>query len=114
MTNIKKLLLFCRASDNTLIIHYEDLHDNFEENLKKMSLFLGLDNPDEAKLSALREKTGLNNMKARYEATSTEKDMIRKGGKGDWRNSMSPEMVKKFDDLTKKVFGGDPIANKFL
>lgn len=103
-----------KTSDNTLIIHYEDLHDNFDENLKKMSSFLGLEDPDEAKLLALREKTGLNNMKARYEATSTEKDMIRKGGKGDWQNSMTPEMVKKFDNVTKKVFGEDPIVNKFL
>ena len=100
--------------DSTLTIHYEDIHDHFDETLNKLSQFLGLEPPDETKLLALREKTGLEHMKARYEARTDKLGLVRKGRMRDWQKIMSKEMVERFDAMTRKVFADAPIVNKFL
>ena len=53
-------------------------------------------------------------MKKRYSEPIRTKDFVNKGEKEAWKSQMSPEIAKRFDELTEKFFQDDPLKAKFM
>ena len=103
-----------RNSENMLLMHYEDLHDHFEEQVSRLTSFLDLTPLSENQLESLRKNTHVSVMKERYSDASRIKDFVDKGEKEAWGSQMSPEIAARFDELTEQFFKDDPIKSKFM
>jgi len=105
----------CRENpENNLMIHYEQLHESFEETIDQLASFLGLQQLNAENKAALKSMTNIDSMKQRYEKDSEEKDMIRKGKMNGWVSKFTPEMAAKYDEKTRQVFEDEEIYKKFI
>ena len=113
----KRQRYFCRENPSTnLVIHYEDLHSNFEGEIFKLADFLQIERPNSTTTCSLRELTSVNSMKARIEVHNDfkGKGLINKGEMHVWKNEFPAEFVEKFDKLTRETFADDRIFERFI
>lgn len=82
------------APDKVLVASYERLHADFDGEVARIALFLGLA-PSPERLARVRERTSLGQLRQHYgeEARETRARFYRKGEVGDWQNHMTPAML---------------------
>ena len=105
-----------RDQDNVLFLTYEEMKKNQEGAIKRTAKFLGKSVTEE-QVAGLCEHLKFSTMAAnpavnmedfflKTDATENENKFIRKGKVGDWRNYMSEELSKRFDEwITKHLHG---------
>lgn len=101
-----------RHEPNVMFIKYEDMKNDVKGMIRKTATFLEKPITDE-QVDTLAEHVSFSNMKKNpavnlqgfmdlkhgkdfYQRSG--KSFIRKGEVGGWKESMSPELVKRFDD----------------
>uniref|UniRef100_A0A0E0LA16 Sulfotransferase n=1 Tax=Oryza punctata TaxID=4537 RepID=A0A0E0LA16_ORYPU len=123
------ILGYWRAStkmpDNVLFLRYEELLLDPAGNVRKLARFIGLpfsEAEEEAGIvEAIVELCSLDNMRG-IEANKTgyvdaqrnipRETLFRKGVIGDWTNHMTPEMVRRVDDIITDKFSGTRLTFK--
>ena len=95
------------------MIHYEDLHDNFEENILKLTSFLNFDILEDEAMCRLKQLVSVGQMKVRY-ADAFVTDFVNQGKKNAWNTTMPTDFIQRFDSMTKKYFKDDELLAKFL
>ncbi|XP_056638501.1 luciferin sulfotransferase-like isoform X2 [Diorhabda sublineata] len=114
-----------KNEDNIFIVHYEDMKLDTKKFIRNLADFLGKKVSD-AEIEALNDFLQFSKMRknrsCNCEVLVNKKGgkdyfdklgyhFIRKGEVGDWKNHMSNEIVKKFDDWIKqKTVGTDFIT----
>jgi Sulfotransferase domain len=78
--------LWARAN-NSFCASYEALLNDFENEVRRITAFIGFDATDEA-IEKVKQSTSLDQMRAKYNEVSKDGTMqfYRKGGVGDWQN----------------------------
>ncbi|XP_003704743.2 sulfotransferase 2 [Megachile rotundata] len=107
-----------RNQDNVLFLTYEEMKKNQVEAIKKTAKFLGKSVTDE-QVAGLSEHLKFSKMAANpainlesilpQKGVPEDDKFIRKGKVGDWRNYMSEEVSKRFDEWTEKHLRGSDL-----
>ncbi|XP_008777577.2 cytosolic sulfotransferase 12-like [Phoenix dactylifera] len=112
-----------RRPEKVLFLKYEEMLGDPPRIVKRLAEFMGCPfSPEEEKEGVVEEiiklcsfdkmkslevnKTG----KLRPDFVLTNDSFFRKGGAGDWRNHMSPEMARKLDRITEQKFEGSGLT----
>mmetsp|Transcript_29527 Transcript_29527/g.94345 ORF Transcript_29527/g.94345 Transcript_29527/m.94345 type:complete len:343 (+) Transcript_29527:24-1052(+) len=91
-----------------LVVHFEDLKRDLKAAVGRVAAHLGLERSD-AELEAVAARSSFEVMKAEAAARDAEtlkkggsikKDHFREGKTGGWRELMSPELQREFDEKT--------------
>lgn len=113
-----------RHESNVLVLKYEDMKKDLRGTLKKIAAHLDKRYSEEEydklcdflSFEKMKDNKGCNlegMMEAKYGKGIFEKTgdhFIRKGVVGDWKNHMSPEMSKRFDDWIEKHTAGTDLT----
>ncbi|KAK2575938.1 hypothetical protein KPH14_007300 [Odynerus spinipes] len=103
---------------NILFLKYEDMKSDLPSVIKKSAEFLGKSIPED-EVQTLATHLSFANMKnnraVNYEDSikknkklrmvEAEGVFMRSGEVNQWKGKLSPDMVEKFDELTKQMFG---------
>ncbi|TVU12199.1 hypothetical protein EJB05_45832, partial [Eragrostis curvula] len=106
-----------KSPDKVLFVKYEDMVHDPKSNLKKLAEFMGCAFSKEeeergvvdaiVELCSLRQlknmevnKHGYNNLTVKNEK------YFRKGGIGDWRNHLTPDMAERMDKIVEDALQG--------
>ena len=91
-----------------LVVHFEDLKQDLKAEVDRVAVHLGLERSD-VELEAVAARSSFPVMKAEAAARDAEKlkkggsikkDHFREGKTGGWRELMSPELQREFDERT--------------
>lgn len=100
---------------NVLFLTYEDLLEDMDAQLIRLSDFLGLD-LDEAQRRSIREKTAFDQMRsAEYSNLRDVKEFrefFRRGVSGTWRDQLTPEQSAEIDERFRERFGQNGLRLK--
>ncbi|GFO43022.1 sulfotransferase sult [Plakobranchus ocellatus] len=110
-----------RHDDNFLLLCYEDLQADLDKNVRIVAEFLGKSLTDE-QVARIVKHCSFNSMKnnntVNYEwykgqgIATEETSFLRSGKVGDWRNHLSPDIVKRLDEIvTTKLPEDFPIKD---
>ncbi|GFO43020.1 sulfotransferase [Plakobranchus ocellatus] len=97
-----------RHEDNFLLLCYEDLQADLDKNVRIVAEFLGKSLTDEQVARIVKHcsfDSMKNNNTVNYEwfkrkgLARKEPKFLRNGKVGDWKNHLSPDIVKQFDEI---------------
>lgn len=106
-----------RDNQNVHFMFYEDLKFDFENSLKKLSVFLGNPLKDED-LPKLMDHLQFDNFQKnpsvihKINPDSTKNDLVRRGKVGG-NSEITQEMSKKFDEWMKENLGNSDLKFTF-
>ena len=95
------------SRNNILVLSYEDLTENTEHELRRIVAFLGLE-VDEGHIRDVLEQSRFYTMRDNDAVnyswyTGPGCNFIRKGGVGHWRETLSGEQSRYFDEAIERV-----------
>ncbi|GAB6023702.1 hypothetical protein CHUAL_008462 [Chamberlinius hualienensis] len=103
-----------KTDKNILFLQYEDLHQNFKENIRRIAAFLDK-NLSDAQVDIIANRCSFSGMSQQKTSNYAYVDGIafdfnvskfmRKGIVGDWKNHFSNEDNEKMDKWIEKNFG---------
>jgi len=82
-----------RGKENVIILKYEDLQNNFENEVKRLFSFLNL-NLNDYLLSYISNNTSFEKLSGRKKGQEYKTSFYRKGIVGDWKNYLEFNLVK--------------------
>ena len=104
-----------RVLPNVLLLHFSALKADMPGQIRRLADFLSID-IDEARWPAILEHCSFDYMKANAERSAPlggitfeggAQTFIHKGTNGRWRDVLSPEEVRKYEDLALRQLGPD-------
>ena len=105
-----------RCDHNVLFLKYEDLKKDLRSNVAKISTFIGADLTDDV-LTKIVDMTTFQSMKenptTNYKWTSKDRNFIRKGIIGDWKNFLTDQQSAQVDTLCYERFKGTGLDFEF-
>ena len=93
--------------ERALVLYYEELKLDFDNQLHRINDFLGLPKLPDAKAKAVTEECAATRMR---KTGGRFKMIIRKGMVGDWQNYLDDEKWEQFDRIFDEVLGDVEIA----
>jgi len=93
-------------SGRVCVVYYEALKNNLPAQLDRIAEFVGLGILPLAKRQAVLKAIGFDAMKKNKNLTM----LMRKGVIGDWKNYLSAEHWKEFDEIFDRECGGTSLA----
>ncbi|KAI5715415.1 hypothetical protein M8J77_015580 [Diaphorina citri] len=113
-----------RTEDNILFLKYEDMKKDQKGAILQTAQFLGKQISDD-NIAALIDHLSFNKMRDNpatnlepilqkmdkpAEKRNSEDTFLRKGVVGDYKNQMSPELIRKFDDFVSEGLAGSGLS----
>lgn len=109
-----------RKLPNVRLVHYNDLLTDLDDQMRKLSEWLGIP-IDEAVWPSLVQSTTFNQMKKDYQKTTPvvtqqiwrdPKDFFHKGSTGQWRDVLSEEDLTLYDTAANRTL--EPDARRWM
>ena len=107
---------FRKLPENNLLIHYEELHQNFEEEVQRLASFVGREALARHEIEKLKLLTSVEAMFDRLENERNFKGLgvINKGEIERWKKEFPDGYEEKFDEMTRKIFSEDEIITYYI
>ena len=98
---VTKLIELMNENHDMLVIRYEDLLLNFEDTISKVFDYCNLPYSDDL-IKELKNKTSFKKLSGR-EPGHEQKNIMRKGVMGDWKNKLTRREIKACDRIGERT-----------